>query len=131
VLAGLRILVVEDEVDTRTALSFVLEACGATVLPVGTAGEAWAFAFGAASPDVIVSDIGLPDEDGCSFMRRFRHRESDQGRARMTAIALTAHTAPRDRARALLSGFDRHVRKPIAFEELVAAIASMRSGAPR
>lgn len=132
VLQGLRVLVVEDQSDTRDALAFVLEASGAQVLAVRSTAEAWAVVCTAPRPDVVVSDIGLPGEDGNAFMRRLRMRESDAGDRRVPAIALTARSAPRDRAKALLSGFDRHVGKPIAFDELVATISSLlRSPAMR
>jgi PAS domain S-box-containing protein len=128
VLRGLRVLVVEDHADTRDALAVILEACGAKVLTAAAATDAWSQVFGSRRPDVIVSDIGLPGEDGCALIRRVRTQELANGDRRLVAIALTALAAPRDRARALLAGFDRHVAKPIAFDQLIATISSLLQG---
>ena len=124
-LAGLRILVVEDHPDTREALAGILQACGADVLDAGSSADAWPLAFSPRRPDVVVSDIGLPEEDGYAFIQRLRARESESGLRRVPAIALTGHATPRDRARALLCGFDRHVGKPIGFELLVETVSSL------
>jgi PAS domain S-box-containing protein len=124
-LENARLLVVEDQPETRDALKVILESSGAEVVAVDSAEKAWAISFGDLRPDVLISDIGLPGEDGCAFMRRLREQEDQRGERRVAAVALTANTSPRDRARALLSGFDRHVGKPISFEALVATISSL------
>jgi CheY-like chemotaxis protein len=125
VLERVRVLIVEDHADTRDALTVMLETCGAEVVAVGSSEEAWPLVAGGSRPDVLVSDIGLPRQDGHAFIRRIRAHESHNVARHMPALALTADTAPGDRARALLSGFDRHVCKPIAFEELVDTISSL------
>jgi PAS domain S-box-containing protein len=124
-LANARLLVVEDQPETRDALKVILEISGAEVMAVDSAEKAWEISFGDRRPDVVISDIGLPGDDGCAFMRRLREQEDQRGERRVAAVALTANTSPRDRARALLSGFDRHVGKPISFEALIATISSL------
>ena len=80
-------------------------------------------AFQHAPPDVIVSDIAMPDEDGYSFLRRVRALEAGQGRKSVPAVALTAFAREEDRRKALESGFQRHVSKPADPMELVSLLA--------
>jgi CheY-like chemotaxis protein len=75
-------------------------------------------------PDVIVSDVGMPDEDGYSLIRRVRARDGDAG-GTIPAIALTGYVRPEDRARLLAAGFQTHLRKPVDPDEIVAAVASL------
>jgi PAS domain S-box-containing protein len=123
-LAGLKILIVEDEADSRDMLTFVLEQCEAEVRGAGSVAEAMA-ALEEFDPQVIVSDIGMPGEDGYDLIRQVREREKDTGRRRVPAIALTAYTRTGDRMRALTSGFQMHVPKPVEPAELVAVISSL------
>jgi signal transduction histidine kinase/ActR/RegA family two-component response regulator len=113
-LAGLRILVVDDEPDSADLLKELLQAAGATVATACSA--ATGFEHVAANhPDVLVSDISMPGEDGFTFIGRVR----SLGRARIPALAVTAYARAEDRARALAAGFDMHVSKPIEPAELV------------
>jgi CheY-like chemotaxis protein len=125
-LDGVRVLVVEDELDSRELMKAVLVGCGATVEAVETVDAALA-AFSARPPDVIVSDIGLPGEDGYSFIERVRMLDPEVG-GRVPAIALTAYVRPDDRSRALAAGFGAHLSKPIGPMELAAAVSRAVSG---
>ncbi|HZH33516.1 MAG TPA: ATP-binding protein, partial [Pyrinomonadaceae bacterium] len=122
-LSGLSVLVVDDEADARELLRQILEGCGSQVITAGSAAEAIA-AFENAPPDILVSDIGMPDEDGYSLIRRIRALPADKG-GRTPAIALTAYARVEDRARALTAGFQVHVPKPIEPVELAAVVASL------
>ncbi|MBW8875627.1 MAG: response regulator [Acidobacteria bacterium] len=122
-LKDLRVLVVEDEADTRDLLVLALEQCGAEVSAFATVPEALA-SFDAAVPDVLVSDIGVPFEDGYSFIRKVRAREAGHGRD-VPAAALTAYARTEDRERALEAGFQTHLAKPVDPSELIAAVARL------
>ncbi|MFZ5896144.1 MAG: response regulator [Myxococcota bacterium] len=108
-LTGIHALVVEDDPDGSDLIEAVLRGFGATVTTAGTAREAWS-ALAQRAPDIIVSDLGLPDEDGFSLMRRIRRHAllSD-----LPAIALSAYTSRRDVNEALAAGFQAHLAKPI------------------
>lgn len=120
-LAGLRVLVVEDEPDTRELTASVLERLGAQVLAFGDAEEALA-ALDAFEPDVLVSDLALPRVDGWEMIRRMRARR--HGRT-LPALALSANASLEDAARALDAGFDVHLAKPVSLEELVSGVLSV------
>ena len=122
-LAGLRVLVVDDEADAREWLTAVLEQCGAVVIAVGSAREALGM-LAELRPDVLVSDIGMPDEDGYSLIQKVRVFDAERG-GRIPALALTAYAALEDRKRALSAGFQLHMPKPVAPEKLVAAVANL------
>jgi PAS domain S-box-containing protein len=126
-LAGLRVLVVDDEADAREWLTAVLEQCGAVVTAVGSAREALG-RFEDLRPDILVSDIGMPDEDGYSLIKKVRVFDAERG-GRIPALALTAYAAQDDRKRALSAGFQLHMPKPVAPEELVAAVANLSRSA--
>ena len=121
--AGLRILVVDDEEDARDLLVTLLQRAGAVVTAVGSAREAVA-AVQRERPAVVVSDIGMPGEDGFALIRQIRALDSEQS-TRTPVVALTAFARPEDRRRALSEGFDDHVAKPIEPAELFAAIATL------
>ncbi|MDB5174946.1 MAG: hypothetical protein JWN51_3719 [Phycisphaerales bacterium] len=127
-MQGVRVLLVEDEPNTRRAASWVLEQAGAEVTAVGSAEEALR-AFAAATNgrrhNVLVSDIGMPGEDGYALIRRVRTMEALLGRERIPAAALTAYAAEEDRAKAITAGFQMHLRKPVDFDELVRAVAQL------
>ncbi|HZG54448.1 MAG TPA: ATP-binding protein [Pyrinomonadaceae bacterium] len=129
-LKGLRVLVVDDEPDTRLLLRTVLERCGSEVTTAGSAEEALA-AFAKSKPDILISDIGMPREDGYEFIVKLRAAEAVSG-GRVPAIALTAYARVEDRVRALNAGFQVHVPKPIEPIELLAVVASLagRTGNP-
>lgn len=122
-LKGLRVLVVDDEQDTRDLLRAVLEQCGSEVTTAASAAEA-VEAFQQSKPDVLISDIGMPDEDGYLLIGKVRALEAGLGK-RVPAIALTAYARVEDRVRALTAGFHVHVPKPIEPVELVAVVASL------
>jgi CheY-like chemotaxis protein/anti-sigma regulatory factor (Ser/Thr protein kinase) len=125
-LEGLQILVVEDEADALELLSTILEKYGADVIAVASVKEALTIIETASdrSPDVLVSDIGMPDEDGYSLIRKLRQLEAQRG-GRLPAIALTAYARNDDRQQALLAGFQMHLTKPVDAAELVAVVASL------
>jgi PAS domain S-box-containing protein len=122
-IVGLKILVVDDEEDTRNLLSVALGECGAEVLTAGTAREALEHAA-RSMPDVLISDIGMPDEDGFELIRRVRELPAESGGG-VPAIALTAYARAEDRLRVLRSGYQMHVPKPVEMAELLAVIASL------
>ena len=123
-LDGLRILLVEDDADAREVLRLLLEIAGAKVEAVGSVRGALR-AFDGFRPDVLVSDIGMPDEDGYALIRHVRAREVDGGH--IPAIALTGYVTSEDRAHLLAAGFQTHLPKPVEPDTLVAAIASLAS----
>jgi PAS domain S-box-containing protein len=122
-LSGRRILVVDDEPDARSLLKRVLEDCEAEVIVAASAAEALTH-LQKMRPDVIVSDIGMPDEDGFALIRMIRALPSGCGGA-TPAIALTAYARAEDRVNALVSGFQHHLAKPVEPAELIAVIASL------
>lgn len=131
-LAGLQVLVVDDEADTREFLTTVLEQCGAQVRAVKSVREALE-AIAHLKPDVLVSDIGMPEEDGYTLIRQVRRREAacrqtsllpEQG-GKIPAVALTAYARAEDRTRSLKEGFQMHLPKPIEPAELVTVVASL------
>jgi signal transduction histidine kinase/CheY-like chemotaxis protein len=121
-IRGLRMLVVDDEEDTRELLQAILERCGVEVETAGSAADGLV-AFERMRPDVLLSDISMPGEDGYSLLRRVRALPGDVGRA--PAVALTGHARGEDRTRALVAGFKAHVPKPIDPHELVAVLVSI------
>jgi two-component system CheB/CheR fusion protein len=121
-LQGLRILLVEDDPATQSAFLRMLTAGGASVAPASTADEAYAL-FSQQPPDVIVSDIGLPNEDGYALLRRIRELERQRGMKHIPAIALTAFAGPQHRRNAAAAGFQAHVAKPVKLAALASTIA--------
>jgi CheY-like chemotaxis protein len=126
-LDGVSVLVVDDDGDTRDLLRSVLEDYGARVTAAASAADAFA-SLQAERPDVMVSDIGMPEEDGYTLVGRIRALPPDRG-GRTPAVALTAYSRGSDRTRALLAGFDAHVPKPVEPVELVAMLAAIASRA--
>jgi len=118
-LDRLRVLVVDDEHDARQLIHEILRQHGAEVTMVSSAAEARR-AMALAPPDAIVSDVGMADEDGYAFMRKLRADGS-----RTPAVALTAYASPQDARRALDSGFQRHITKPVEPLVLVRVLASL------
>ncbi|HJQ70566.1 MAG TPA: ATP-binding protein, partial [Blastocatellia bacterium] len=123
-LEGLNILVVDDDADARGLLKVILEERKAQVTTVATPTEAYD-ALEWLKPDLIISDIGMPVEDGYAFIRNVRLREARERHGWRPAIALTAHARVEDRLRALSAGYQAHVAKPVEPAELVAVIASL------
>ena len=122
-LAGRRVLVLDDEEDMRDLIAMILEHAGATVVRVSDV-DAALRAIGSELPDVAVSDLAMPMEDGYAFVRRVRSLRDANAR-KLPLVAMTAHARAEDRHRVLDAGFDRHVAKPIEPAELVAALAAL------
>ncbi|WP_375493125.1 response regulator [uncultured Nostoc sp.] len=122
-LAGLRVLVVDDETDTRNFLSFMFEEYGAFATAVGSVDEALAV-LEQAKPDILISDIGMSEQDGYTLIRKLRSLEPEKG-GRIPAIALTAYTREEDYLEALSAGFQQHLSKPIDPNKLIAAVANV------
>ena len=122
-LEGLRVLVIENEPDSRDLFTLLLQESGADVTAAASAGEALAL-LDTRTVDVIVADIGLPDEDGYAFIRQVRAREAG-GPHHVPALALTAYARAEDRDRALASGYQMHVAKPVEPDQFIAAVASL------
>jgi CheY-like chemotaxis protein len=122
ILDGLKILVVDDDPDTRDLVTTILTRCGSEVRCSESAAEALR-AFQEFSPDLLVSDIGMPDEDGYGLIRKLRKLKSKRAR-QIPALALTAYATDEDRSLALSAGFQMHLPKPIEPENLVSSIAA-------
>ncbi|MFN6558986.1 MAG: PAS domain S-box protein [Nostoc sp. ChiSLP01] len=122
-LNDLKILVVDDDVDTREFIVFLLEEYGASVRSVASADEALT-ALKQSLPDVLLSDIGMPDVDGCMFIRELRTLPPEQG-GQIPAIALTAYAGEVNAKQVLAAGFHKHIAKPVEPAELIEAIASL------
>ena len=122
-LKGIRVLVVDDQPDACDLVSRVLGGCGAEVSTASSAREALE-ALEATPPDVLVSDIGMPEMDGYELIRRIRALDPSRG-GRTPAIAMTAFARSEDRTRALHAGFQVHVAKPVEPSELIATVASV------
>jgi signal transduction histidine kinase/ActR/RegA family two-component response regulator len=123
VLAGLRLLVVDDEPDARDLVEHLLRDSGAEVA-VAASGDEALERFRAAPPDLVVCDIGMPGMDGLQLIRAIRELPAARG-GQVPAIALTAFARSEERTRSLQAGFQLHVAKPVEEAELVAAIASL------
>jgi PAS domain S-box-containing protein len=121
-LTGLRVLVVDDEADARELLERVFQDAGAEVALAGSVREALE-AFESSAPGVLVSDIGMPDQDGYDLIRRLRERGLSSGD--LPAVALTAFARAEDRERALSEGFQVHIAKPVDPRELTAIVARL------
>ena len=127
-LKGIKVLVVDDDLDSRQLLKRLLEDCGAEVAMAAIAQEALNALEGTRF-NVIVSDIGMPHKDGYEFMREVRLRSAERG-GQTPAVALTAFARSEDRTKAMLAGFDVHIAKPVEPKELCAVIErlSIRAG---
>jgi PAS domain S-box-containing protein len=126
VLKGLRILIVDDEADSLDLMKTVLGECGAQPATARSAAEGFA-AITSDPPDVLISDIEMPFEDGYTFIRKVRALSATEVSG-IPAVALTAHANKEDRRRALNAGFQLHVRKPVEPSELVEAICRLVTG---
>ena len=118
-----RILVVDDEPDACELLTVILTEYGAEVLAVASASEVLAN-LESFQPDVLVSDIGMPGVDGYTLIQQVRALPSAKG-GQIPAIALTAYAREDDHQRAITSGFQRHVTKPLEPEQLVQAVLTL------
>jgi PAS domain S-box-containing protein len=122
-LDGLKILVVDDEADTRDFVTAVLEKCGSKVTTASSASEALNL-LETQRPDFLISDLGMPGEDGYSLIRSIRALPADRG-GKTPAAALTAYARAADRLRVLRSGYQVHIPKPVEPDELIVAVANL------
>lgn len=122
-LAGITVLALDDEPDARILVRRVLEDCGARVVVAGSAAEGLEL-LRSERPDVVISDIGMPDADGYEFIRSVRRLPPENG-GRVPAAALSAFARPEDRTRALRAGYQMHLAKPVEPTELTAVVASL------
>lgn len=116
-------MVVDDEADARDLVQRLLEDAGACVSACDTAQAALQTIQDGLVPDVIVSDVAMPEQDGYDFMKRVRQMQAPM--SSVPAAALTALARVADRRRALLAGFQTHLTKPVDPAELVATVASL------
>ena len=122
-LDGVHVLLVEDDDDSRKLLSTMLKRYGAKVTSTKSAAEALNV-FSETLPDLLISDIGMPDEDGYELIRKLRRLAPEKG-GLTPAIALTGYASRKDRERALEAGYHKHMAKPVEQVEMIAAIASL------
>jgi CheY-like chemotaxis protein len=120
-IEGVKVLVVDDEPDARALVKRLLEDCKAVVATAGSADEAVKM-IAQQRPDVIVSDIGMPGEDGYSLIKRVRALSPEAG-GRTPAVALTAYARANDRMKAILAGFEQYLVKPVEPAELLTLVA--------
>jgi len=124
-IAGKHVLVVDDDADARDLVRRLLEECRASVVTAASSAEALALVRSRRF-DALVSDIGMPGEDGHSLMRRVRALPPHENRD-IPAVALTAYARPEDRLQAIRAGFQLHTSKPVEPAELIALVASLVS----
>jgi CheY-like chemotaxis protein len=120
-LKGKKVLVVEDDADVRELLAAALQMAGAETAEAGSVAEALA-ALNTLVPDVLISDIGMPEEDGFIMIGKFRWWEREHRREPAPAIALTGYAQPEDHARCRSAGYNDHLSKPIEPEMLISAV---------
>ncbi|MBD3884990.1 response regulator [Phormidium tenue FACHB-886] len=126
-LTGIQVLVVDDDADTRELVAFLLEQAGAEVVTATSAGDALV-ALTCSQPDVLLSDIGMPEVDGYMLLRQVRALPLEQGGG-IPAIALTAYAGEINYQQAMAAGFQRHIAKPIEPEVLIQAISTLYNSA--
>jgi CheY-like chemotaxis protein len=122
-LGGVDALVVDDDRDARELIKRILNDCGANVRIAASAREAFAM-FKEAPPNLLISDLGMPEVDGFELLDWVRHLAREEG-GQVPAIALTAFARSEDRLRALEAGFSAHISKPVEPSELIASVASV------
>ena len=122
-LREVKVLVVDDEPDARELLTWVVAACGGIAIEASSASEALGL-LASENPDVLVSDIGMPGEDGYSLIHRVRALPPEQG-GKTPAVALTAYARVEDRVRVLAAGFELYLTKPVNPDDFVAVVANL------
>jgi CheY-like chemotaxis protein len=122
-LKGVRVLVVDDEPDARELVKRLLEDCDATVSTASSAAEAME-SLRRDPPTVLISDIGMPDEDGYALIRKVRALDKSRGRI-TPALALTAYARSEDRMQAIRNGYQMHIAKPVEAAELTTVVAAL------
>jgi CheY-like chemotaxis protein len=123
-LDGVRVLVVDDDSDTRQVLKAVLSECHADVITAASAAEAIK-EIERRKPDVLVSDLGMPEQDGYELIKEVREMESADNTACIPALALTAYAKAEDRVRALAGGYQVHLSKPVEPAEFLLVVANL------
>jgi PAS domain S-box-containing protein len=123
-LIGLQVLIVDDNADSRDFFSFVLEDFGAIVTTVGSGDEALQV-LTQSKPDILISDIGMPEMNGYMLMEEVRSLEAEVGVKKIPAIALTAYAGEINQQQAIKAGFQQHIVKPVSPEELLTAISNL------
>jgi CheY-like chemotaxis protein len=124
-LSGLRVLLVEDDCDSRESLTMLLEVYGASVTAVASSRAALE-ALSQTVPDVLLSDLSMPGEDGFTLIGKVRALPADRG-GYVPAAAVTARTSAEDRRRVIAAGFQLHVAKPVHATELAAVVFRLRA----
>jgi signal transduction histidine kinase len=127
-LDGISVLVVDDDTDSRNVVCQLLETQGASVSMASSTPDAFT-RFKQLRPDVLVSDIGMPEEDGYALIRQVRSLPAHEG-GNTPAVALTAYVSTEDENAALTAGYHRHVRKPLVVAELITAVAELGTNTP-
>ncbi|MGH7215066.1 MAG: response regulator, partial [Tepidisphaeraceae bacterium] len=127
-LSGVHVLLVDDEADAREVVAEMLHRFDARVTTAASTREALAL-LESLRPDVIISDIAMPDQDGFDLIRAVRGRAAEQG-GQVPAVALTAYARPEDADRCLRGGFQRHLAKPVDPRDLIACVARLGVNAP-
>ena len=122
-LDDVRVLVIDDDADTRELITFILEQCGAIVTTVTSAREALDI-LAHSNTDILISDVGLPDSNGYELIREVRLLDNENGR-NIPAVALTAYAAEEDQRRALSAGFQFHLSKPVEPSKLIAVLSHL------
>ena len=125
-LASVRVIVVDDDADSRALLRMLLESAGAIVDTAGSADEALE-RMRTERPDVLISDVGMPDKDGYALVRELR-ADPQMGQHAIAAIAVTGYARPQDRVRILRSGFQAHLVKPVEPDEVLALVRALAGG---
>jgi len=124
-IAGIRVLVVDDDADAREFVTLTLQSAGASTQTAASAAEALA-SIQRDLPDLMIADIGMPKEDGYRLIQKLRAHERELSRNRLPAVALTAYASAVDRDQALAAGYDIHLTKPVGPAELMLAVAQFR-----
>lgn len=122
-LSGMRLVIVEDDPDSRDLIATILTSAGASITALSNADDALA-AIRCSVPDVLISDIGMPLKNGYDLIKELRARSSDEG-GRIPALALTAYAREEERRRAIGAGFDEHVPKPIDPRILITSVSRL------
>jgi CheY-like chemotaxis protein len=122
-LSGIKVLVIDDELDAREVIKRILTHCGANVTTAASAMEGLQ-RLRLDKPDVLISDIGMPDKNGYQFIREVRNLPAESG-GKTPAIALTAFARPEDQISAMNAGYQAHLTKPVESRELITEIAKL------
>ena len=122
-MQDVEVLVVEDQPDARELIRLVLQHQGAKIVEASSAREGLEI-IKESTPDILISDIGMPDENGYSFIKKVRSLPKEKG-GNIPALALTAYTKEEDKQKAIAAGFQMHMGKPLDITELVKAVVQL------